>query len=28
MEETMKQRLRGRSIGRHADRSNDPSGRH
>ena len=28
MEETMYQRIRGRSIGRHADRSNDPSGRH
>ena len=28
MEETMYQRLRGRSIGRHADRSNDLSGRH
>jgi hypothetical protein len=28
MEETMYQRLRGRSIARHADRSNNPSGRH
>jgi hypothetical protein len=28
MEETMYQRLRGRSIGRHAHRSNDLSVRH
>jgi hypothetical protein len=28
MEEIIYQRLRERNIGRHTDRSNDPSGRH